>query len=94
LKVIITNFFKRSAKKLHKNQAIILKENIRKIIANPSIGKVKIADLTSVMVYKFHILHQLTLLAYTYNEEQAEITLLCFGSHENFYRDLKNQLKN
>lgn len=94
MKVIITNFFKRSAKKLHKNQAIILKENIRKIIANPNIGKVKIADLTSVMVYKFHVLHQLILLAYTYNEAQAEIALLYFASHENFYKDLKNQIKN
>lgn len=83
MKVIIANLFKLAAKKLHKNQAIILKESIKKIIANPNIGKVKIADLASIMVYKFHMLHQLTLLAYTYNEEQAEITLLYFALREN-----------
>ncbi|MDD1628743.1 MAG: type II toxin-antitoxin system RelE/ParE family toxin [Methylococcaceae bacterium] len=29
------------------------------------------------------------LLAYQYHRESATITLLSYGSHENFYRDLK-----
>jgi mRNA-degrading endonuclease YafQ of YafQ-DinJ toxin-antitoxin module len=32
----------------------------------------------------------LTLLAYTYEEEVVTLTLLALGSHENFYRNLKN----
>jgi len=94
LQILITNAFERAVKKLHKNEIVILEKNIDKIIVKPNIGKIKICDLVGIMIYKFHMLHQLILLAYTYDEAQAEITLLCFGSHENFYRDLKNQLKN
>jgi len=33
---------------------------------------------------------QLTLIAYTFEEENIVLTFLAIGSHENFYRDLKN----
>ena len=66
---------------------------IEKIQKNPNIGAAKIGDLTGVRVYKFKMLQQLTLLAYNYNEQSKEITLLYFSSHQNFYRDLKKQPK-
>jgi len=37
------------------------------------------------------MVHQLTLLAYNYDETDENFTLLALGSHENFYRDLKKQ---
>ena len=86
MKVIIVKLFKRIAKKLHANQATILKEHIRKVITSPNIGKTKTGDLAGAMIYKFHMLHQLILLAYTYDEAQAEITLLYFASHEIFIK--------
>lgn len=87
-----TNIFARSAKRLHKNQAIILETYIEKICANPTIGEDKKGDCLGVKVYKFRMLDQLTLLAYKYNESQEEIILLDVGSHENFYRNLKKHL--
>jgi hypothetical protein len=36
--------------------------------------------------------NQLTLLAYSYEEQIITLTLLALGGHENFYRDIKNTL--
>jgi mRNA-degrading endonuclease RelE of RelBE toxin-antitoxin system len=92
MKILLTNTFKRAAKKLHSNQLVFLKEAIDGIQENPAAGQLKTGDLLSIRVYKFHILHQLILLAYTYDEQNKEITLLSFSSHENFYKNLKNQV--
>ena len=93
MKVLLTHTFKRAAKKLHSNQRDILKEAIEDIQEKPTNGELKTGDLSNIRVYKFHILHQLILLAYTYDEQNNEITLLSFSSHENFYKNLKNQIK-
>jgi hypothetical protein len=58
---------------------------------DPSVAEEKVGDLAGVSVYKFNINKQLVLLTYTYDEN--EINLLTFGSHENFYRDLKKYKK-
>lgn len=63
---------------------------IREILKNPSIGDFKKGDLAGIQVYKFRMVNQLTLLAYEFFEEQLILQLLALGSHENFYRDLKN----
>ena len=83
-----TRSFKNKVKKLHKNQKAELDLAVKNIVNNPLIGEEKIGDLAGVRVYKFYIQKQLTLLAYMYSDDM--ITLLTFGSHENFYRDLKN----
>ena len=85
--------FKRSVKKLHKNQKDDLYIAIRAIMKNPNIGEKKKGDLANVQVYKFKMQNQLTLLAYQFNESQIILTLLSIGSHQNFYEDLKKQLK-
>ncbi|WP_353274429.1 MULTISPECIES: type II toxin-antitoxin system RelE/ParE family toxin [unclassified Wolbachia] len=59
---------------------------------NPCIGELKSGDLAGVRVYKFSIFNQLTLLAYFYNEQNNELTLLALAPHENFYRDLKKRV--
>ncbi len=92
MKILVTNTFKRATKKLRGSQAVILKEAISKIVSNPTIGEAKVGDLVGVRVYKFHIMHQLILLAYLYKEQADEITLLAFSPHENFYKNLKSQL--
>ena len=91
MKIFVTNTFLRAAKKLHRNHVTKLEEAIQKIKTNPDIGEAKIGDLAGIKVYKFHILHQLILLAYLYNEKCNEITLVSFGSHANFYENLKKQ---
>lgn len=92
MQILQTSIFKKVEKKLHTNQKICLDKAVNTIITNPLIGAEKIGDLANIRIYKFRMLEQLTLLAYIYNQEKSSIILLALGSHENFYRDLKNQL--
>ena len=84
-----TNIFKKELKKLHKNQKLDVDEAVRKIIKDPSIGDLKKGDLSGIRVYKFKMVKQLTLLAYEFHENKLLLILIAFGSHENFYRNLK-----
>lgn len=79
--------FKRTYKKLYKNQILEVNAAIRTIVAEPFIGEEKKGDLAGVRVYKFDMHDQQYLLAYIVDE--TTITLLALGVHENFYRDLK-----
>ncbi len=89
MKVVQTAIFFRAVKKLHANQKKELDTAVNLVMADPSIGEKKGGDLAGVLVYKFKMLKQLMLLAYTYENEVLTLTLLALGSHENFYRDLK-----
>ena len=81
--------FKKAVKKLHKNQKSELQEAILDIVRDIKKGQLKKGDLKGVRVHKFKMVGQLTLIAYQYEEEKITLHLLKFGSHENFYRDLK-----
>ena len=89
MNIVQTRVFRRSVKKLHKNQKQDLDLAIKVIVDDPGIGEMKIGDLAGIQVYKFKMVNQLTLLAYKYEDETITLTLLDLGSHENFYRDLK-----
>ena len=95
MKILQTNAFKKAAKKLHCNQQAVLEEAIQKIKEDPLIGKLKKGDLAGVRVYKFHMQHQHILLAYIYEESETNplLILLALSPHENFYDDLKRQMK-
>ena len=88
MEILQTPSFKRSVKKLHKEQRKILEEAIRSIVKQPTIGQAKKGDLAGIRVYKFKMFNQLILLAYQHNVDK--LILVALGSHENFYRDLKN----
>jgi mRNA-degrading endonuclease RelE of RelBE toxin-antitoxin system len=92
MKILQTVSFKKSIKRLHHNQISDLDNSIRKLIQTLFIGDLKKGDLTEVRVYKFKMKHSLILLAYIYDDTAQTITLLKFGSHENFYRDLKAEI--
>ncbi|MCH8475465.1 MAG: type II toxin-antitoxin system RelE/ParE family toxin [Opitutales bacterium] len=83
--------FGRKVKKLKKQEKKDLDKAVLQILNEPTIGQEKIGDLAGVFVHKFKISKSLFLLSYTYQEN--EINLLTFGSHENFYRDLKKYRK-
>lgn len=89
MKVIEKAEFKRAAKKLHDNQRTDLENAVAEIVSNIKVGKSKVGDLHGIKVHKFRMVGQMTLIAYTYEDEVLTLTLLAFGSHENFYRDLK-----
>lgn len=79
--------FGRKLKKIGKQDKQELDNAVLDILKDPGICEEKVGDLAGVRVHKFRINKQLTLLSYTYDERG--INLLTFGSHENFYRDLK-----
>ena len=90
MKILLTPTFERALKKLHKPQKLDLDGAVRAIAQDPVIGEAKVGDLAGVRVYKFRMSNQLCLLSYRLMDEST-IKLLTFGSHENFYRDLKSR---
>jgi mRNA-degrading endonuclease RelE of RelBE toxin-antitoxin system len=89
MNIVQTPTFKKQVKKLHKNQKKELDNAVMTVANNPKLGDLKKGDLAGVQVYKFHMDDLLVLLAYEFNEREKQLILLTFGSHENFYRDLK-----
>lgn len=92
MKILQKPLFQKAYKKLHKNQKTDINVAIQTILKEPMIGQAKIGDLSDVRVYKFKMVNQLTLLAYTYHDQTITLTLLALGTHENFYRDLKKSI--
>lgn len=90
-RVLQTPTFKRTVKRLHRNQKTALDEAVRATAADPAVGEAKIGDLAGVRVHKFRMLRQLMLLAYEVVESGDTVRLLALGSHENFYRDPKKR---
>ncbi len=89
MNIVQTSVFKKTIKKLHANQKSDLDEAVKTIMKDPSLGQSKTGDLSNILVYKFKMVKQLTLLAYTYEDQTITLTLLALGTHENFYRNLK-----
>jgi len=89
--IYLSPAFGRKIKNLKKQEKKELDDAVLDILNDPSIGQEKVGDLAGVFVHKFKINKQLILLSYSYDEK--EINLLTFGSHENFYRDLKKYKK-
>jgi len=90
MKIIQTKSLSRTVKKFHNNQKHELDKTIHYLVDNPKAGELKKGDLSGIYVYKFQLLNQLTLLAYCYDDGELVLTLLSLGTHESFYRDLKN----
>ena len=91
-RLVQTPSFKKSVKKLHKNQKQDLDEVLKELMNNPLAGEQKKGDLAYLRVYKFKMVNQLTLLGYSYEEGSIVLELMAIASHENFYRDIKNKL--
>ena len=89
IKVLQTPSFKKAVKKLHKNQKNDLDNAVKTIIETPLVGEQKKGDLYFLRVYKFKMVKQLTLLGYSYEDNELVLELIALGSHENFYRDVK-----
>jgi len=79
--------FRRAYKKLHANQKAAVDRAVAAVVADPTLGDAKKADLAGVSVYKFDCVGQQFLLAYEF--DPATRILFALGVHENFYRDLK-----
>ncbi len=92
MRLLITATFAKATRKLHAPQKVELDTALKLIAKDPIIGEAKVGDLVGVYVYKFRLSQQQCLLAYRIVDQES-LKLLTFGSHENFYRDLKRQGK-
>jgi mRNA-degrading endonuclease YafQ of YafQ-DinJ toxin-antitoxin module len=90
MRIVETPHFRKSVKRLHRNQKEDLDQAVRAVLETPVIGEQKLGDLAWLRVYKFRMVNQLTLLAYEITFAET-IVLHDLGSHENFYRDLKSK---
>ena len=91
LEILQTPLFLKQKKKLKKIQIQDLDKAVKSIRRNPQIGFQKMGDLEDIWVYKFSMAKQQCLLAYQWDEKSRK--LLALGVHENFYRDLKRNIK-
>lgn len=92
MKVLQSRQFAKTVKKLHANEKSALDKAVQVLVQDPLLGDHKSSDLNGIRVYKFKMVNQLRLLAYSYEGDVLTLTLLALGSHENFYRDLKQSL--
>jgi mRNA interferase RelE/StbE len=88
--IIQSPIFAKQKKRLHKNQLKDLDNDVKMIFENPDIGDMKVGDLQGIRIYKFKSMNNQILLAY--EVDSNTLYLYTFGSHENFYRDLKKYL--
>lgn len=89
--VLQTPTFKKAVKKLNPNQKRELDAVVMTLMVKPSLGEQKKGDLAFLRVFKFKMNKQLTLLGYSFDDGTLVLELLALGSHENFYRDIKNR---
>jgi len=90
IRILQTPSFKKTVKKLHKNQKTDLDIAVKSLILNPLLGEQKKGDLSFLRVYKFKMVKQLTLLGYSFESGSLVLELITLGTHENFYRNVKN----
>ncbi|HIJ40312.1 MAG TPA: type II toxin-antitoxin system RelE/ParE family toxin [Deltaproteobacteria bacterium] len=89
--IIQSPIFTRQKKKLHKHQITDLDKAVTSIFNDPTIGDMKVGDLRGVQVHKYKSQNKQILPAYEVVD--SILFLYAFGSHENFYRDLKQYLQ-
>ena len=91
MKVIASPLFQKKFKKFRKNEQEKIESEIKKLLKDPSLGEAQKQDLQGILVYKFKVKKQQLLLSCKVSKEA--LFLIAVGSHENYYRDLKNYLK-
>jgi mRNA-degrading endonuclease RelE of RelBE toxin-antitoxin system len=90
MRVLTTPRFDRSVKKLRELEKKALDEAVKTVITNADIGELKKGDLAGLRVYKYRFNKEQMLLAYAANKAEQVVILMGYGTHENFYRDLKH----
>lgn len=92
MKIYQSRLFERKVKEMTKAEKEALDREVKNIAENLNIGEEKKGDLKGVFVHKFKLKRNLYLLAYRKVDKELELVMV--GYHENYYRDLKNCLKN
>jgi mRNA-degrading endonuclease RelE of RelBE toxin-antitoxin system len=92
MKIYQSGSFEKKVKKMSKPEKDALDREVKKIAENTAIGEEKKGNLRGVFVHKFKIKATHYLLAYRKIGDDLELVMI--GPHENYYRDLKQYLKN
>ncbi len=92
MKIYQSRSFEKKIKKMKKSEKDLLDREIKRIAHDPTIGEEKKGDLRGVFVHKFKLKTIQYLLAYRKIGDDLELVII--GPHENYYRDLKQYLKN
>jgi mRNA interferase RelE/StbE len=92
MKIYQSRSFEKKVKKMSKAEKDSLDQEIRRIVEVPSIGEEKKGDLRGVFVHKFKLKTTQYLLAY--RRVGGDLEFVMIGPHENYYRDLKQYLRN
>ena len=91
MKILQMPPFKKYVKRLPRHLQQVVLDAVEDVMADSVIGEGKKGDLEGFRVHKFSMGRQLTLLAYRI--EKDSLVLYLAGPHENFYRNLKRNLK-
>jgi mRNA interferase RelE/StbE len=92
VKIYQSRSFEQKVKKMPKQEKTVLDQQIRRIAEDPAVGEEKKGDLKGVFIHKFKLKTIQYLLAY--RKVGKDLELIMIGPHENYYRDLKQYLKN
>jgi mRNA-degrading endonuclease RelE of RelBE toxin-antitoxin system len=85
---LFTPVFRRFLKKQPLPLQLAIQDEVDRIIADPNRGEGKKGDPAGYRVHKFRFHRQEYLIAYNADDEKLLFAMI--GTHENFYRDLKN----
>lgn len=83
--------FKRFVKKQSRSFQLAIEDEVERIINNPDIGELKKGDLAGFRVHKFKFQKQEYLIVY--KTESKGIIFYMIDTHENFYRNLKQYIR-
>jgi mRNA interferase RelE/StbE len=92
MKIYQSRSFEKKVRRMSKFEKDALDREVKRIAEDPAIGEEKKGDLRSVFVHKFKLRTTQYLLAYRKVGDDLELVMI--GPHENYYRDLKQYLKN
>jgi len=92
MRIYQSRSFEKKVKKMSRSEKDALDREIKRIAEDPSIGEEKKGDLKDVFAHKFKLKTIQYLLAY--RKVGGNLELVIIGPHENYYRDLKQYLKN
>jgi len=92
MRIFQTRSFEKKVKKMSKSEKDALDREVKRIMEDSSLGEEKKGDLKDVFLHKFKLKTTQYLLAY--RKIGGDLELVMIGPHENYYRDLKQYLKN
>jgi mRNA-degrading endonuclease RelE of RelBE toxin-antitoxin system len=91
MKIYQSRSLEKKVKKMSKTEKDTLDREVKKIAEDPGLGQEKKGDLKGIFVHKFKLKTTQYLLAY--RKVGSDLELVMIGSHENYYRNLKQYLR-